>query len=258
MYIPYIITFIYFCSSILFVSNLWIQKENTSKIGFYLGILGFTFHTYYLFKITLEGNILAGGLAKTLIIFAWFVLLLFLISKLIYKLPSLGAFIFPLTFIGMVPNLIVPHGVIKTDPTLNNPWIFIHVILVLLALSVFAIAFVSGVFYLFEESRIKGKQFGNILQKLPSLNTLDKVNHLSLMLGFPLITIGIAIGFFAANQIWGHNWKWDDKETWSVVTWILYAILLNCRLSLGWKGKKSAVGAIIGFGIIVITLINTA
>ena len=78
------------------------------------------------------------------------------------------------------------------------------------------------------------------------------------MIGFPLITIGIAIGFFAANQVWGPSWKWDDKETWSVLTWILYAILLNFRLSLGWKGKKSAVGAIIGFAIILVTLINTA
>ena len=258
MDIPYIITFLYFCSSILFISNLWLQKENLSKFGFYLGILGFIFHTYFLIVIALEGNPLAGGLARSLIIFAWFIPLVFLILKLIYKLPSLGAFIFSLAFIGTVPNLIVPHGLIETDPTLNNPWILIHVVFIFLALAIFAIAFVSGILYIFEENKIKGKQFGNLLQKLPSLNTLDKVNHLSLMIGFPLITIGIAIGFFAANQIWGSAWRWDDKETWSVLTWVLYAILLNCRLSLGWKGKKSAVGAVIGFIIILVTLINTA
>jgi len=258
MDIPYIITFLYLCSSVLFISNLWIQKETLSKIGFYLGVLGFIFHTFYLIKIAIAGSILTGGLAGSLIIFAWFIPFVFLISKMIYRLPFLGAFIFSLAFIGMVPNLIVPGSIIQNNPAGMNPWIVIHVIFIFLALSIFVVAFVAGVFYLFEENRIKGKKFGNIMQKLPSLNTLDKVNHLSLMIGFPLITIGIAIGFFTANQVWGPEWKWDDKETWSVVTWILYAVLLNCRLSLGWKGKKSAVGAVIGFVIIVVTLINTA
>ena len=258
MYISYAITLSYFFSLIFFISGLLRQNERYSKIGLYIGVFGFILHTYYLYKITFGEIIQVDGLEKSLVIFAWFIPLVFLISNLIYKLPFIGAFIFSLAFIGMVPSLIVPHGMIQTeDPTINNPWILTHVILIFLALAIFAIAFVAGVFYLFEERKIKGKQFGSMLQQLPSLNTLDKINHIGLTLGFPLITIGMAVGFFIANQILGPDWKWSDKETWSVVTWIVYATLLNCRLSLGWKGKKAAMGAVIGFGIIVITLINT-
>jgi len=259
MYIPCTISLAYFFSLIFFLFNIWKPKERIPKVGFYLGILGFLFHTYYLYKIMFEGIAHAGGLTKSLTIFAWFILLVFLISQMLYKLPSLGAFIFSLAFVGTVPSLVVPHGVIVADdPTINNPWILVHVIIVLLASAIFAIAFVAGVFYLFEEGRIKEKRLSRILQQLPSLNTLDKVNHIGLMIGFPMITVGMAVGFFVANQVWGSAWNWGNKETLSVVTWSTYAILLNCRLSFGWKGKKSALGAIIGFGIIIITLINTA
>ncbi len=259
MYIPYTISLTYFLSLIFFIFDLWEPRERTSRIGSYLGISGFLFHTYYLYGIMFEGSAHAGGLTKSLIIFAWFIPLVFLISRMLYKLPSLGAFIFSLAFVGTVPSLVVPHGVIAADdPTINNPWILVHVIVVFLASAIFAIAFVAGVFYLFEEGRIKEKRLSRILQQLPSLNTLDKVNHIGLMIGFPMITVGMAIGFFVANQIWGSAWNWGNKETLSVVTWSTYAVLLNCRLSFGWKGKRSAVGAIIGFGIIIITLINTA
>ena len=106
-----------------------------------------------------------------------------------------------------------------------------------------------------EEKEIKDKKLGNFKIKLPSLNTLDKVNHFSLLAGFSIITLGLAVGFFAANHIWGDNWQWGNKETWSILSWLLYAILLNLRLASGWKGKKAAMGAIIGFCIILFTLL---
>ncbi len=259
MHTSYITAFAYLLSLVFFIFSLWKPEEKASRAGLYLGVLGFVFHTYYLYQIMFQGAAHAGGLTRSLVIFAWFIPLVFLISRLLYKLPSLGAFIFSLAFVGTVPSLVVPPGVITADdPTINNPWILVHIIVVLLASSIFAIAFVAGIFYLFEESKIKEKRLGKMLQQLPSLNTLDKVNHIGLMIGFPLITVGMAVGFFVANQIWGSSWSWGSKETLSVVTWSIYAVLLNCRLSLGWRGKKSAVGAIIGFGIIIVTLINTA
>ena len=256
MNIPVIISVLYFISSASYFTNLWFKNLKDSRVGFYVGALAFIFHTYYLFNLTFSGLKMAGGVGRSLFILAWFIPLVFFVSRLIYRLPSLGAFIFPLAFIGTVQSVIIPKGIIEIDPSLNNPWILIHIILIFLGEAFFAIAFVAGILYIFEEREIKGKHFGKFLLKLPSLNTLDKVNHLCFMIGFPLMTLGLAIGFFAANQIWGPDWKWDNKETWSVLTWILYALLLNFRLSLGWKGKRSAVGAIIGFGIILIALLS--
>ena len=255
MNIPIIISLLYFISSAFYFVNLTFKNLKDHRVGLYIGALAFIFHTYYLFSLTFSGLKMAGGVGRSLFLLAWFIPLVFFVSRLIYRLPSLGAFIFPIAFIGTVPALIIPKGLIEIDATLNNPWILIHIVLIFLGEAFFAIAFVAGILYIFEERKIKGKKLGRILLKLPSLNTLDKVNHLCFIIGFPLMTIGLAIGFFAANQIWGPNWKWDNKETWSVITWVLYALLLNFRLSLGWKGKSTAVGAIIGFCIIVVALL---
>ena len=255
MNILIIISALYLICSIIYIANLWIQNNNYSKIGLYIGILGFLVQSYHLINLFTRGDLLLGGLGKSLFLFAWFIPFVFLISLYFYRLPSLGAFIFTLAFIGTAPALIPPSGVIIPDPTLNNPWILAHVILIFLGLAFFAIAFVAGIFYIFEEKEIKEKKLGKINIKLPSLNTLDKVNHFSLLSGFSIITVGLAVGFFAANHIWGNNWHWGNKETWSILSWLLYAILLNFRLSSGWKGRKAATGAIIGFCIILFTLL---
>ena len=255
MNILIIISALYLICSVIYIANLWLQNNSYPKIGLYIGILGFIVQSYFLAGLLVKGDLVLGGLGRSLFLFSWFIPFVFLISLYFYRLPSLGAFIFSLAFIGTAPSLIPPSGIIVSDPTLNNPWILAHVILIFLGLAFFAVAFVAGIFYIFEEKEIKEKKLGRLSIKLPSLNTLDKVNHFSLITGFSIITLGIALGFFAANQTLGDNWKWGNKETWSILSWLLYAILLNFRLSSGWKGRKAATGAIIGFCIILFTLL---
>ena len=255
MNILIIISALYFICSIIYIANLWVQNNSYSKIGLYVGILGFLVQSYYLISLLAGGSLLLGGLGRSLFLFAWFIPFVFLISLYFYRLPSLGAFIFSLAFICTAPELIPLSAIIVSDPTLNNPWILTHVILIFLGLGFFAVAFVAGIFYIFEEKEIKEKKLGRLSIKLPSLNTLDKVNHFSLLSGCSIVTLGLAVGFFAANHIWGSSWQWGNKETWSILSWLLYAILLNFRLSSGWKGRKAATGAIIGFCIILFPLL---
>lgn len=251
----YLIITIYFLCSLSYITHLWVQKNFLIKTGISLGITGFIVHTlFYIFNLA-EGNQIVGGLSRSLFFFAWLIVFVYLMSRSRFGTPILGAFVFPLAFIGSVPSIIVPEGVIQQDPTLNNPWILTHIILIFLGEAFFAIAFISGLLYLFEENRIKKKQINRSLRKLPSLTTLDKIAHMSLMVGFPLVTLGLAIGLFLANQIWGPAWTWSIKESLSLVTWIFYAILINGRISSNWKGRKAAVVSILGFFIILFTLI---
>ena len=120
--------------------------------------------------------------------------------------------------------------------------------------ALFTVAFISGVLYIFQENQIKSKHMGKFLENFPSLTALDRMNHLCLLIGFPLVTLGIALGFVLAKEIFGSAWVWGHKETWSMVTWVLYAVLIHGRLSSGWKGRKAAWGAILGFAIIIFTL----
>ena len=250
----WIVVLCYFISSVFYSSHFWTKGKNLPRLGFYFILVGSVVQTISLAYIYLQGNSLAQGFDTTLYLFAWFISLVYIASQFKFKASVLGAFAAPLVFILSMPVLIIPHGLIDANQTLSNPWILIHIALILAGEALFTVAFISGVLYIFQENQIKSKHVGRLLENFPSLTSLDKMNHLCLIIGFPLVTIGIALGFLLAKQIFGNEWVWGHKETWSMVTWILYAILIHGRLSSGWKGRKAAIGAILGFAIILLTL----
>ena len=245
---------LYFISSVFYMSFIWTDSRTGSRVGFYTVVLGTVAQAASIVTLYLKGQILTGGLDTTLYIFALAITIVFIGSQLIFNAPLLGAFVSPLAFIMTLPHVILPQGIIEHEPSLSNPWIVIHIVLILLGEALFTVAFISGLMYLFQEQRIKSKRMGSLLQKFPSLTTLDKINHVCLIIGFPFITIGLALGLLLAKEIWGDAWVWGQKETWSLVTWLLYAVLIHGRLSSGWKGRKAALGAVLGFGIILFTL----
>jgi cytochrome c-type biogenesis protein CcsB len=77
-----------------------------------------------------------------------------------------------------------------------------------------------------------------------------------LTFGFPLMTMGIISGAIWANSAWGGYWRWDPKETWALITWFLYAALLHGRLTIGWRGRRAAIFAIIGFLCLLFTFLG--
>lgn len=93
-------------------------------------------------------------------------------------------------------------------------------------------------------------------QKLKLLNTLDQLGFRAIGIGFPLLTIGILSGSVWANEAWGSYWSWDPKETWSFITWMVFAIYLHLRLTQKWNGVKSATLATIGFFVIWICFLG--
>jgi len=95
-----------------------------------------------------------------------------------------------------------------------------------------------------------------LVSLFPSLKMLDDVSYKTIMVGFPLLTIGIVTGAAWANYAWGTYWSWDPKETWSLITWFIYAAFLHARFTAGWKGKKTAVLSVIGFAAVIFTYIG--
>lgn len=251
----YFVVLLYFISFVLFEIYLWLQDNKISKAALLFILAGVICHSILISDLFIKGEVIAGGVSRSLLVFSWLIALVFLISQFKFKTPVLGAFISPIVFIGTLQSIIIPSGVIANDPSLNNPWILIHIILIFFGQAFFAIAFISGLLYIFQEKQLKSKKIGSYLKKLPSLTTLDRISHFSLLVGFPFLTIGLASGHILAKEIWGESWIWGAKETWSTVTWLLYAFLINGRLSSGWKGRKSALGAVIGFTIIVFTFL---
>jgi cytochrome c-type biogenesis protein CcsB len=139
---------------------------------------------------------------------------------------------------------------------LRSGWLPIHVTSAFLGDAIFALAFCTGVIYLIQERLVKSRRATALSGRLPSLEILDEINYRALTIGFPLLTIGIVTGAVWAEYAWGAYWNWDPKETWSLITWLLYAALLHQRLAIKWRGKKAAVMAIVGFGAVLFTFLG--
>ena len=110
--------------------------------------------------------------------------------------------------------------------------------------------------YLLQERELKKKRFGLFYTRLPSLEALDNLNNHCLAVGFPLLTLGIITGSIWAKQAWGTYWQWDPKETWSLITWFIYAALVHARLTVGWRGRKAAWLSIVGFLAVLFTFLG--
>jgi len=88
---------------------------------------------------------------------------------------------------------------------------------------------------------------------LPDTNSLDRITYKTICIAFPLLTLMIAAGAYWANQTWGSYWSWDPKETWAAITWLVYAGYLHMRITRGWRGRRAAYFAILGFGVVMFT-----
>jgi len=133
-------------------------------------------------------------------------------------------------------------------PALRSNWLLIHVMTAFLGYASFAVGFGAALLYLVHESWP-----GTRLLALP---LLDRLLYRATMLGFLLLTLGILTGAVWAESAWGRYWSWDPKETWSLITWLIYAALLHARLLKGWHGRRIAWLAVLGFLAVIFTYLG--
>ncbi len=218
---------------------------------------GFGLHTLGLLLRFFEaGYTPVTSLHEALSFFGWCVAGLYLVLQVRYQLASLGAFATPVATMLVLGALIVPGEIQPLPAALQSWWLPVHVMLLFVGDGAFAVAAAAGVMYLIQERQLKRKRLGAWFRRLPSLEVLDELNYRCLTLGFPLLTMGIITGAIWAQQAWGTYWSWDPKETWSLITWFLYAALLHGRLTVGWRGRRAAIWAILGFASVLFTFLG--
>jgi cytochrome c-type biogenesis protein CcsB len=245
---------VYFGATVLYLLDVLLRKEAAGRAGRALLLAGFALHSATIVARYLEaGYTPVTNLYESVSFFAWTLVGIYFLFDLRYRLSVLGAFVCPLALVLMVVGSASPKVAQEINPMLESWWFPIHVTLAFSGNAVFTVAFVAGVMYLLQERMLKSKKFSGLYHRLPSLQTLDSINYKCLTIGFPLMTMGIVSGAVWANSAWGGYWRWDPKETWALVTWFLYAALLHGRLSTGWRGRKAAIFAIIGFLCLLFT-----
>jgi cytochrome c-type biogenesis protein CcsB len=257
VYLFQVTLILYLCGTIAYLIYLIFTHERAALVGRYLLGLGFVSHCFtFILRYIEAGHTPVVNLHESLSFFAWMIVGFFLLMRSQYKMEILGAFVSPLALLLIIWAAALPKAIPALPPALKSWWLPIHVTFAFVGDAIFAIAFCAGVIYLIQERLVKTKRAGGLSQRLPSLEALDEINYRALTIGFPLLTIGIITGAVWAEYAWGSYWSWDPKETWSLITWLLYAALLHQRLRVGWRGKKAAIMAIVGFGAVLFTFLG--
>ena len=254
-----ITTLLYSVGTVGFLIYVIRTEKVIHRIAYGFLLAGFLSHTLGLAMLVSQlRQMPVTTLPQTFSLFAWAIVGSYLAFQLKFNIRILGTFVSPFAVIFMLLSSAIPGRVIPNSKLFKSFWLTLHVATMFIGMAIFALAFCAGIMYLLQERQIKSKSFGLLYRRLPSLEVLDSLNYVCLTFGFPLITIGLISGFVYAGAVWQSFWHWDPKEILSVVTWLIYAVLLHERLAVGWRGRRAAIMAIIGFSVILVTFVGTS
>lgn len=194
---------------------------------------------------------------ESLSILGLLVMSIFIIVSRLRPFSFAGTFVVPLVLFIIIAASVLPFESVTAKPFLQHGIIMFHVATLFVAYAFFALSFSISLVYLFQERKIKRKEFKSAMTlPFPSLETLDRLNHRCTLVGFPFMTAGLIAGFGSAQFFWKSFWTGDPKEILSLITWLVYAVLFHQRLALGWRGKKASVMSICGFVAVLATFIG--
>ena len=239
-----------------------------------------------LFFILCSRWIVAGyfplsNLYESLLFLTWLLLTIYLYIETKTKSKLIGSVLIPVTLlINGFANLTLSPEMQKSSPlvpALQSNWLMMHVSMMLLSYGTLIIGSLLCLLFLvlsrskdvdlkiiddsslplynimldyYEAKLLSPSSEISELGKLKLLQSLDNWSYRIIGLGFPFLTIGIISGGVWANEAWGSYWSWDPKETWALITWLVFAVYLHARITKGWEGKKTAILGSLGFFII--------
>ena len=249
-----IVMLLYFGTMILYFVFIAARKELLARIAVRLQMAGFILHTAAL----ICRGIGAGRLPMTnqyefAASFSWGLCLVALIFVIRFRFPVLGAFASPVMFLVIGYAAMQSRDVHELMPALRSNWLGFHVSTAIIAYGAFGVSFVLAVIFLLRDRMTAG---GFLDQHIPDKEMLDLISYRSISLGLLFLTFTIITGAIWAERAWGSYWSWDPKETWSLITWIIYAIYLHLRIRRGYEGRAAAIFAAIGFICVLFTYIG--
>lgn len=248
-----ITTLVYFLASFVYLIH-WIFKwEKGGTVGSAIAWCGLFLNLTGFFVRWIQthqagfGYVPLSNLYESLVFFGLCIAGIYLLLELKISTKLFGGLVFTLA------TLIMAYASLKADssikpllPALKSNWLIAHVITCFLGYGAFAIAFGLSVFYLLVQNKdSKINLFSNLF--------LENLIYRLILFGFFWLSLGIITGAVWADQAWGSYWSWDPKETWSLITWLIYGGTIHAKLIKGWGGKKLAWLSIVGFISVLFT-----
>jgi len=255
-----ITTFVYGLAAFLYIAAWVFKKPLPGRLATWTAVIAILGNTAGIILRWVESYSLGIGhaplsnLYESLIFFAWTIAVVYLVIEKKYENRIIGAFTTPIAFLAIAYASLSPNISDRIQPllpALKSNWLIAHVIACFIGYAAFAIAFGISFMYLFKQGDPEDKI--SLLAHFPSPKILDELNHQLIMFGFLFLTTGVITGAVWANSAWGRYWGWDPKETWSLITWFIYATLLHARMMRGWHGKRIAYLSILGFVAVLFT-----
>ena len=256
-----ITTFTFLFASFLYIAALVFRAEKLGKVasGFtvvalFILTLGLGLRWIESYKLGI-GHAPLTNMYESVVFFAWTIIIFYLGIEWKFKTRTIGAFALPIAFLAMAYASFAPlnRGINPLVPALQSNWLLAHVVTCFVGYAAFAIAAALGIMYLVKTSFGGGARKAQARELLPPLNVLEDITHKTMIFGFIWLSAGIITGAIWANSAWGTYWSWDPKETWSLITWFVYAFTLHARYTRGIKGRTIAWLSLVGFIAVIFT-----
>jgi cytochrome c-type biogenesis protein CcsB len=254
--------------SYLIETAFFFRKKEIMFGKIFMGVANIFLVSFLVLRWYESGHFPLSNLYESLIFLAWSLSLIHLYLEFMIENQLIGCVTSPTILLiqafgtlSLPPEMQQPTALV---PALQSNWLMMHVTLMILSYSALILGSLFSIGYLIvtretpaiSQNELQWNQNSEIELTLP-LNNSNKTSELSKMfdnlsyrilgIGFPLLTIGILSGAVWANEAWGSYWSWDPKETWALLTWLIFAIYLHTRFTKGWSGKKPALIASLGF-----------
>jgi cytochrome c-type biogenesis protein CcsB len=255
-----ITTFAYLLCSLLYVGFSVFKPATVGRIATIATIVAVLIQTAGIILRWIEsyqegiGHAPLSNMYESVVFFSWTIAVLYLVIEWRFATRAFGAFVMPLAFLAMAYASLAPINkqISPLVPALQSNWLLAHVITCFVGYAAFAIAAALAVVYLFKYYGTRGAA-SSADQTPTSLPVLDDLLYKTIVFGFIWLSIGIITGAIWANSAWGTYWSWDPKETWSLITWFVYAFTLHIRYTNLLKGPAVSWLAVVGFLAVLFT-----
>lgn len=232
----------YFAALLLAVANLLAKQSrrfgSAATVLLATGVLAQT--VYLALRWAAAGRAPFSNMFESLVLFAWSIVVVYLALQIRLKVPALGAATALLAVLTLAYASTYASDIAPLMPALRSNWLTVHVFTCFLGYGGVAVAFLSSLSYL-----AAARDGSGVRAEITA--ALEAATEKTISFGFLFLTVGIFSGAVWANSAWGTYWSWDPKETWSLITWFVYAVFLHCRFMRGWRGKRAAWISILGF-----------
>ena len=252
--------FAYFAAYIIYAVHAFFSRKRViGQAATVLLIVAWILHTVFFvqrahfYYLQHQGFVLpATNMFEAVSFFCWMIVLGYLILEpLLLKTRLFGVFALLLPVAGMAYTAKeMSPDPRQLMPSLKSYWLAFHVTAMFISYALLALAFTFSVMYIM---RAYGMRSMERIDPKFNLKFLDELSYKLVLVAFPVLTLGIFLGAVWADQAWGRYWGWDPKETWALITWLIYLAYLHLRMQWNWTGFRSALFNCIGFVAVLIT-----